>query len=121
MPMRAIRGATCLTADEQSEMTESVAEMLSEILVRNGLAEEDIVSVLFTSTPDLVCGFPASAARTIGFRDIPLICAQEIDVPGALPRVVRAMVHAETDRPRAEIQHVFLRGAQVLREDLNRE
>ena len=119
--MRAIRGATCLTADDQSEMTESVAEMLTAILARNGLTEQDVVSVFFTSTPDLVCGFPASAARTIGFRDIPLMCAQEIDVAGALPRVVRVMVHAETDRARSEIEHVFLRGAQVLREDLNHE
>lgn len=118
--MRAIRGATCLTVDDQSEMTDAVAEVLSEILTRNAIDEQDIVSVLFTSTPDLVCGFPASAARTIGFRDIPLMCAQEIAVPGALPRVVRVMVHADSDRTRSEIEHVFLRGAQVLREDLNR-
>lgn len=118
--MRAIRGATCLTADDQSEMTEAVAEVLTEMVSRNDINEQDIVSVLFTSTPDLVCGFPASAARTIGFRDIPLMCAQEIDVAGALPRVVRVMVHADTVRARSEIEHVFLRGAQVLREDLNR-
>ncbi|MFT6564100.1 MAG: chorismate mutase [Actinomycetes bacterium] len=101
-------------------MTEAVAEMLTAIVDRNGLSEQDIVSVLFTSTPDLVCGFPASAARTIGFRDIPLMCAQEISVSGALPRVVRVMVLVETDRSRADVEHVFLRGAQVLREDLNR-
>jgi chorismate mutase len=118
--VRAIRGATCLTADDQAEMTEAVAEMLTAIVDRNGLSEQDIVSVLFTSTPDLVCGFPASAARTIGFRDIPLMCAQEISVSGALPRVVRVMVLVETDRSRADVEHVFLRGAQVLREDLNR-
>lgn len=118
--MRAIRGATCLRADDQAEMTEAVAEMLTAIVDRNGLSEQDIVSVLFTSTPDLVCGFPASAARAIGFRDIPLMCAQEISVSGALPRVVRVMVLVETGRSRADVEHVFLRGAQVLREDLNR-
>jgi len=120
VPVRAIRGATCLTADDQAEMTDAVSQLLTEILVRNQLTEQDLVSVLFTSTPDLVSGFPASAARTIGFREVPLICAQEIDVAGALPRVVRVMVHAETSLPRSEIEHVFLRGAQVLREDLNR-
>jgi chorismate mutase len=99
-------------------MNDAVAEMLTAIMERNSLDEADVISVFFTSTPDLVCGFPASAARTIGFADVPLMCAQEIDVANALPRVVRAMVHVQTDAGRDEIEHVFLRGAQVLREDL---
>ena len=85
---------------------------------RNGVDHEDIVSVIFTATEDLVSEFPAKAARGIGLGDVPLICAQEIDVPGALSRVVRVMAHAETDRPRSEIVHVYLRGAEVLRQDL---
>ena len=93
--------------------------MLGEMLRRNGLTSEDVVSVLLTSTPDLRSGFPAAGARALGFTDIPLICAQEIDVAGALPRVVRAMMHVECEAPRAAIEHVYLRGAEVLRADLH--
>lgn len=118
MALRAVRGATCLQADDFAEMSEAVTELLTEMLARNGISEADVVSVLFTATPDLVSGFPATAARSIGFRDVPLMCAQELAVPGALPRVVRAMAHVEIDVPRSEIVHVFLRGAKVLREDL---
>lgn len=120
MPVRAIRGATCLSADDKAEMNEAVRELLLEMLASNGLSQEDVVSVLLTSTPDLRCAFPAAAARSIGFAEVPLICAQEIDVDGALPQTIRVMMHVETDTPRAEITHVFVRGAQVLREDLTR-
>jgi chorismate mutase len=74
--------------------------------------------VIFTATPDLVCMFPAAAARGLGLGDVPLLCAQEIAVPHALSRVVRVLVHADLDRPRAQISHVYLRGAEVLRQDL---
>ncbi len=120
MPVRAIRGATCLSADDKAEMSEAVAELLVEMLERNGITQKDVISVLLTSTPDLVCGFPATAARDVGFHEVPLICAQEIPVEGALERTVRVMMHVETDTRRSEIEHVFLRGAQVLREDLSR-
>ena len=120
MPVRAIRGATCLSADDKDEMSEAVSEMLVEMLDRNGITQSDVISVLLTSTPDLVCGFPATAARKVGFSEVPLMCAQEINVEGALARTVRVMMHVETDIRRSEIEHVFLRGAQVLREDLNR-
>jgi chorismate mutase len=76
------------------------------------------VSVIFTSTPDLVCMFPAAAARDLGLGDVPLLCAQEIAVPGALSHVVRVLAHCELDRARAEVTHVYLRGAEVLRQDL---
>jgi len=118
--VRAVRGATCLRSDDATEMAEAVRELLVEMLSRNSITEADIISVLFTSTPDLVCGFPATAARAIGFREVPLMCAQEIPVAGALARVVRVMAHIETSTPRSGIEHVFLRGAQVLREDLVR-
>jgi chorismate mutase len=78
----------------------------------------DIISVILTGTPDLTCAFPAAGARAIGLVDVPLLCAQEMDVAGALERVVRVLMHAELDRPRAEIAHVYLRGAEVLRQDL---
>ncbi len=87
-------------------------------MARNELTTDDVISVLFTATPDLTAEFPALAARKLGFHDVPLICSTEIDVPGALPRVVRLMAHVETDRPRADIQHVYLRGAVALRQDI---
>lgn len=118
MALRAFRGATCLSADDPVEMTEAVEELVSTMLARNGLSTDDLVSMIFTATPDLVCMFPAAAARGLGLGDVPLICAQEIAVPGALPRVVRVLAHAETDLPRAGISHVYLRGAEALRQDL---
>ena len=118
MTLRGIRGATCLAADDADEMRDAVCELLTEVMARNALTSEDMVSVLFTATPDLHCAFPAAAGRHIGLVDVPLICAQEIDVAGALARVVRILVHAEMDVPRAQVQHVYLRGAEVLRQDL---
>lgn len=118
MSIRAIRGATCLTKDDAAEMSDAVVELLSEILERNELTKDDLVSVLFTATPDLHCAFPAAAARSLDFGDVPLICAQEIDVTGALNKVIRVMVHAETAKNRSDIKHVYLRGAEVLRQDI---
>src|SRR5690242_4532892 len=103
VPTRAIRGATRLTADDPAEMSEAVVEMVSAMLERNGLDHEALISAIFTATPDLVSMFPAAAARGLGLGDVPLICAQEIAVAGALPRVVRVLMHAELDRPRAEV------------------
>jgi chorismate mutase len=118
MPMRGFRGATTLQADDAAEMAEAVVELVTQMLDRNGVAPDDLVSILFTATPDLHCAFPAAAARGLGLHDVPLICAQELDVEGAMPRVVRVLVHAESDLPRAEVQHVYLRGAEALRQDL---
>ena len=118
MGVRAIRGATCLTRDDASEMTEAVIELLSTILEKNSLTKDDLISVLFTATPDLHCAFPAAAARHLDIGDVPLICAQELDIAGALNRVIRVMVHVETNKPRAEIKHIYLRGAEVLRQDI---
>lgn len=118
MPVRAIRGATSLAADTVDEMDSAVAELLAAMLHRNGLIEADLISMFMTSTPDLTSCFPAAAARKYGLHEVPLMCAVEIDVPGAPQRIVRVMVHAETAIPRSEIQHVFLREAKVLRPDL---
>ena len=117
--MRAIRGAVCLAADDPVEMREAVGELLTAMLDRNELATDDVVSVILTSTPDLTSAFPAAGARAVGFADVPLLCAQEIDVAGALERVVRILIHVETSKPRTQIQHVYLRGAEVLRADLH--
>jgi chorismate mutase len=118
MALRGIRGATCLTADDSTEMREAVGELLMAMMDRNALTSDDLISIILTGTPDLTCAFPAAGARSIGLVDVPLLCAQEMGVDGALPRVVRVLMHAELDRPRAEIVHVYLRGAEVLRQDL---
>lgn len=118
--MRAIRGAVCLQRDDPDEMREAVSELLTTMLARNSVTTDEVISVLLTSTPDLVSAFPAMAARDCGFSDVPLLCAQEIDVQGALARVVRVMMHVDSDLPRSQVEHVYLRGAQALRPDLQR-
>lgn len=118
MSVRAVRGAVRLSADDADEMREAVVELVTAMLQRNGLATDDLISVLFTATPDLVSAFPATAARALDIGDVPLICAQEIAVGNAMSRVVRVMAHVECDLPRAEVTHVYLRGAEVLRTDL---
>lgn len=116
--MRAIRGATQVDANERGSILEATAELVGAVLARNELLVDDVISVLFTTTPDLNAEFPAVAARKMGFEDVPLLCASEIDVPGALPRVIRLMAYADIDRPRHLIRHVYLRGATRLRQDI---
>lgn len=116
--VRAIRGAIQVDADDRESIIAGTTELVNAIMKRNDLTTDDVISVLFTATPDLTAEFPALAARKLGFHDVPLICCTEIDVPGALPRVVRLMAHIETDRPRTEINHVYLRGAVALRQDI---
>ena len=118
MSIKAIRGATCLQADTAAEMSGAVTELLTEILGRNSLTGDDLISVLFTATPDIHSAFPASFAREIGLTDVPLICAQELDITGALSLVIRVMAHAQTSATKSEIKHVYLRGAEVLRQDI---
>ncbi|MGW1468757.1 chorismate mutase [Streptomyces sp. NPDC001493] len=119
MAVRAVRGAVQLDRDEPGEMDERVGTLLAAVLERNGLSHEDLISIWFTATPDLRNGFPAAAARRgLGIVDVPLICAQELDVEGAMPRVVRILAHIETDLPRARIQHVYLGATAALRKDI---
>jgi chorismate mutase len=118
MPVRAIRGAVQVDANEREAIIEGAAELVAEVMSRNDLVTDDVISVLFTATPDLTAEFPALAARKIGFHDVPLLCATEIDMPGAMPRVIRLMMHVQTDRSRPEIRHVYLRGAKALRLDI---
>jgi chorismate mutase len=118
VPVRAIRGAVQVDANEREAILEGTTELVSEVMTRNDLVTDDVISVLFTATQDLTAEFPALAARKIGFGEVPLMCATEIPVPGALPRVVRLMMHVETGRSRREIQHVYLRGAAALRLDI---
>jgi chorismate mutase len=118
MAVRAIRGATQVDADDREQVLEATRELVTAVMERNELRHDDVISILFTATPDLVSEFPALAARELGFGDVPLMCATEMDVPHALPRVLRLMAHVDTDRPRSAIQHVYLRGAVALRRDI---
>ena len=118
MAVRAIRGATQVDADDREQVLDATRELVSAVMERNGLVHDDVISILFTATPDLRSEFPALAARELGFGDVPLMCATEIDVPHAMPRVLRLMAPVETPKPRSEIQHVYLRGAVALRRDI---
>ena len=97
MAVRAVRGAVQLERDEAGHMDEQVSELLTAVLERNGLTADDLISIWFTATPDLHSDFPAAAARGLGIVDVPLICAQELDIEGAMPRVVRILAHVESD------------------------
>jgi chorismate mutase len=118
LTVRAIRGAIQLDGVDREDILEGTAELVTAVMSRNDLTTDDVISVLFTVTPDLTAEFPALAARKTGFHAVPLMCATEIPVTGAMPRVVRLMAHVETDRSRSEIQHVYLRGAAALRLDI---
>jgi chorismate mutase len=107
-----------VATDDREAILAAVADLVTEVLRRNDLDRADIISVLFTATADLTAEFPAYAARQLGMTDVPLLCATEITVPGAMPRVIRLLAHVETDRPRAAIRHVYLGGAAALRTDL---
>ena len=116
--MRALRGATTVDRDDAGEIGAATRELLEAIVERNALDDGDIVSAFFTVTPDLTSDFPARAARELGWSDVPLLCTVEIPVAHALTRCIRVLLHVETDRPRADMRHVYLRGARALRPDL---
>ena len=116
--VRGLRGATTLEADTVEQVTARSQELMRQIMVRNDLCEEDIVSVLFTATADVNSAFPATAIREIGFGAVPLLCAAEIAVPGSMPLCIRVLLHVHTTKTKEEIHHVYLHGAQGLRDDL---
>ncbi len=116
--VRAVRGATTCERDDVEEIEVVTRELLTTMLRDNDIDIDNIISVLFTTSPDLTAAFPAAAARGIGFQTVPLICASEIAVPGAKSHCIRVMMHAYTLRTRDEIRHVYLRDAQNLRDDL---
>ncbi|MEU6402639.1 chorismate mutase [Streptomyces sp. NPDC046985] len=118
MAVRAVRGAVPLERDEAGHMKEQVEALLTAVLERDDLTVDDLISIWFTATPDLHSEFPAAAARGLGIVDVPLICAAELDVGGAMPRVVRVLAHVESDRPRTGIAHVCLGAAAAPREDV---
>src|SRR5580692_4563836 len=116
--VRGLRGATTVDADTVAQVTERTQELLREIMTRNELHEDDIISILFTATPDVTSMFPATALRETGFGAVPLLCAAEIAVPGSMPLCIRVLLHVHTTRSRDEMHHVYLHGAQGLRDDL---
>ncbi len=119
MPTRGIRGATTVAADEPDLILEATRELLEVILDSNeGMIPEDVGFAIFTVTDDLASTFPAQAAREMGWGLVPMMCAREIPVPNSLPRVIRVLVHWNTEAPQSEITHVYLRDAVKLRPDL---
>jgi len=119
MPIRGIRGATTVTADQIDLILEATRELLEAILAENpGMTPADVASAIFTVTEDLCATFPAQAARQMGWSLVPMMCAREIPVPGSLPKTIRVLVHWNTDREQQAIHHVYLRDAVRLRPDL---
>lgn len=116
--VRAIRGAIQLDVDEREHVLSSTRELVLSVLEANALAMDDVISIMFTATPDVRSEFPAVAARDLGLGDVPLMCAQELNIAGAMPMVIRLMAHVNTTRTRGQITHVYLRGAVALRRDL---
>src|SRR5690349_19581080 len=116
--VRALRGATQVDADERETVLAATRELVGEVLTRNELGPQDVVSIVFTATRDLTAVAPAMAARQLGLHDAALICAQEMWVEGSMPRVVRLLAHVETNRRRDEVVNVYLRGTEVLRADV---
>jgi len=115
MKLRALRGAITVESNDAEAILGATEELVGELLARNALRPDDVVSCIFTCTEDLDAAFPAEAARRLGLNAVPLLCAREIDVPGALPRVIRLIVHCYMD---GDGQHVYLREAEALRRDL---
>ncbi len=116
--VRAARGAICVAADTAGSIVSATERLLAAMLERNGVQGDDIVSAFFTVTDDLRAAFPAEAARRMGLGRVPLLCAREIPVEGSMPRVVRVLVHFHTERSQGEVFHVYLDGAESLRDDL---
>ncbi|MEZ0165131.1 chorismate mutase [Kineococcus sp. LSe6-4] len=118
MSVRAVRGAVQVDVDEREEVLARTRDLVAEVISANELSLDDFISVIFTSTADLVSEFPAVAARELGMGDVPLMCARELEIEGSMPRVIRLMAHVETTRTRAQVRHVYLNGAQALRRDI---
>jgi chorismate mutase len=113
----AIRGATTVDDDEPALVRAATIELLRRIVDLNHLTSTDVISAIFTVTPDIRSVFPAHAARELGWHDVAMLCTMEIPVPGATPRCIRVLLHVATSTRRERLRHVYLRGAQGLRPD----
>lgn len=114
---RGVRGATTIEADDRELVLKATRELLALMIRLNGIRSADVASAIFTTTPDIVSVFPATAARQLGWLDVPLMCAHEMSVPGSLGCCIRILLHWNTDKPQHEIQHVYLHEARNLRPD----
>lgn len=118
MNLLALRGAITLSANTRAEVEEKTQRLVKEMLSRNDVAHDDIVSIIFTATEDITAEFPATAARALGVGDVPLLCARELAIDSGMPLCVRVLMHLYTERTRTELHHVYLEGARGLRDDL---
>ena len=118
MSTRGVRGATQVEENSAEAINLAVVELLKKMIAENEILVDDLVSIIFTATPDLTADFPAVAARSLGLGQTPLLCAVEIDVPNSLKRVVRVLMHINSDKSLSEIRHIYLHGAAVLRKDI---
>jgi chorismate mutase len=116
--VRAVRGATTVDVDSPEQIHQRVGALVNEMLARNDVDKDDLISLVFTATDDVTSMFPAAAARAIGLGDVPLLCARELAVEGGTPRCIRVLMHLNTERSRSELRHVYLAGAEGLRDDL---
>ena len=116
--VRALRGATTIDVDEPDHIRDRVLDLLDTLMARNDVDHDDLISILFTATEDVVSTFPATAARARGLGDVPLICARELSIEGGTPMCIRVLVHLTTERSRDQLHHVYLEGARGLRDDL---
>jgi chorismate mutase len=114
----ALRGAITLAANTRAEVEEKTQWLVKEMLARNDVVHDDLVSIIFTATDDVTAEFPAAAARALGLGDVPLLCARELAIEGGMPLCIRVLMHLYTPRSRAELHHVYLEGARGLRDDL---
>ena len=119
MRVRAARGAIVVAADDAEAVLDATGRLLDGLIERNAVEREDLISILFTVTDDLRSAFPAEAARQMGMGDVPLLCAREIPVEGAMPSVVRVLMHFHSERALDGVTHVYLDGAEKLRDDLD--
>ncbi|HXW77837.1 MAG TPA: chorismate mutase [Candidatus Eremiobacteraceae bacterium] len=120
MAVRGIRGAVTASANTKEAIVKATTELLRELVAANGVATRDIAAVFFTTTPDLNAEFPASAARSLGWRDVPLLCGHEMAVPEALAGCIRVMLLVNTEHAQSDVRHIYIGGAASLRPDLSR-
>ncbi len=116
--VRALRGATTVDADTPEQIHERVGALVNEMLARNDVDKDDLISVIFTATDDVTSMFPAAAARAVGLGDVPLLCARELGIDHGMSMCIRILMHCYSERPRDELHHVYLDGARALRDDL---
>ena len=123
MPVRGIRGATTVAANEAGDIVEATAELLQELIRLNELDVDEVAFAYFTTTRDLDAEYPALAARRLGWLDVPLLCGHDLDVqqpnPRGVERCIRVLLLYNTDRTQKEMRHAYLRGARAIKQDLD--